>query len=97
MGKRIAQVVAVVVLVALGIGGWHVRKLIVIGSGYAAVQTCSCLFVSGRPLESCRADLDPMAQRMITITPGDKQVRAGALGISATGRYEADFGCSIID
>ena len=84
-----------VVLVAAGV---HYRHLGVIGTGYAAEQTCSCLFVSGRPLESCTHDLEPLAQKIVRITPGDHEVTARVLGvIRARARYEAGFGCSLVE
>ncbi len=97
MRKRILQVVAVLV-VALGvILAVYVPRLTRIGVGYAAEQTCACLFVSGRTLESCRGDLEGLARRTITIEPGQNEVRARSLGAHATARYQAGFGCSLVD
>ena len=73
----------------------HFYKLAFIGAGYAAQQTCSCLFVSNRPLESCRHDLDPLAQKIVTLAPGANQVHARAILSSATAHFDPTFGCAL--
>jgi hypothetical protein len=97
----ILGVVIGVVLVA-GAVTWrylHLGDLVVIGTGYTARQTCACLFVSGRSADSCRAELDPLAQRLMSVEIGAQQVTARAVaGLSrATARYEQGFGCSLTD
>jgi hypothetical protein len=92
------RIVLVVVLGAIAWAVVHYRKLGVIGSGYAAQQTCACLFVSGRPLESCKHDLEPLAQKIVTVTPGDQEVTARVFGLMrARARYEPRFGCSLVE
>ena len=95
MRKRI--VTAVVVLLAIGLvfAGRHFRKLAIIGAGYAAEQTCGCMFISGRSLDSCRGDLESMARRIVTLEPGDLEVHASTLLSTATARYQPGFGCTI--
>jgi hypothetical protein len=97
MRKRIVWAVVVVAVAALLLGVRHFRKLAVIGSGYAAEQTCACLFVSGRSLESCRGDLETMAQRIVTLEPRDQEVHARTPLGSATARYEPGFGCTLTE
>jgi hypothetical protein len=98
--KRLALGVAVFLLVA-GAVAWRVFRvplLTNIGTGYAAQQTCACLFVSGRTLESCLGDLEPLARKLISVRPGAAEVTASGLGVaSATARYEKGFGCSLSD
>jgi hypothetical protein len=102
--KRIALGVVVGVLVAIAVAvvvAWRVFRvplLVNIGTGYAAQQTCACLFVSGRTLESCLGDLDPLARKLISIHPGDAEVTASGFVLeTATARYEKGFGCSLRD
>src|SRR4051794_38436115 len=99
MRKRL--LVVAVVLVAGGVAAWrflHVSELAHIGAGYAAQQTCACLFVSGRSLESCQTDLDAMARVFVSLTPGPGEVTARSFLISrATSRYEKGYGCSLKD
>lgn len=75
---------------------FHLFDLAFIGAGYAAEQTCSCLFVSRRTLESCRSDLEPLARWVVSMRPGADEVTARAFGFStATARYEKRFGCTL--
>jgi hypothetical protein len=98
MRKRWKRIVLLVFVAGLLATALYYRRLGVIGAGYAAEQTCSCLFVSGRELESCKRDLEPLAQKIIRVTPGDHEVTARALGvIRARARYEAGFGCSLVE
>jgi len=99
-GRKLVFVAAALVA-ALAIFVWkyfHVSDLTLIGTGYTAQQTCACLHVAGRTLESCLTDLDPLARNLVSIHPGKDEVTATALGVfSATARYEKGFGCSLRD
>jgi hypothetical protein len=102
--KRGLIVVGVIVGVLLiaGAATWRYLRLgdlVHIGAGYSARQTCACLFVSRRSAESCRGDLAPLAQRLITVEIGAQQVTArGVAGLSrATARYEQGLGCTLMD
>jgi hypothetical protein len=97
MRKRIVWAAVVLLVAALGVGAQQFRKLAIIGSGYAAEQTCACLFVSGRSLDSCRHDLDVAAQRMVKLEPGEQQVHARTPLASATARYQPGFGCTLVE
>ncbi|MCR6645486.1 MAG: hypothetical protein NVV62_13755 [Terricaulis sp.] len=68
-----------------------------IATTYAAKQTCSCLHVSGRALESCLADFPSEGQGLIDVKPEGQSVRASVLfgAISAEAIYEDGFGCAI--
>ena len=98
--KRLALGVVALLLVALAVA-WRVFRvplLLNIGTGYTAQQTCACLFVSGRTLESCLGDLDPLARKLISIHPGADEVTASGFVLeTATARYEKGFGCSLRD
>ncbi|MDB4971287.1 MAG: hypothetical protein JWN44_6976 [Myxococcales bacterium] len=100
LGRRNRLLVVLVAVVALAVGvAWRVFRvgdMAYIGSGYAAEQTCACMFIAGRTLESCMTDLDPLAQKLIRVTPGSDEVTASGFGLgSATARYEKGFGCSL--
>jgi hypothetical protein len=70
--------------------------LVHIGAGYAAEQTCACVFISHRTPESCMTDLEPLARRFVAVRVGADEVIAGTLGLSrAVARYEQGFGCSL--
>ena len=95
---RLLVLVAVVILLAAAFAWrrFRVSGLLEAGAGYSAQQTCACLWVSGRTLESCRTDLDPLARRLVSIRVGADEVTARGLGIAtATATYEKGFGCSL--
>src|SRR5689334_15025560 len=98
--KRLALAAVVFLLVAIVVA-WRVFRvplLLNIGTGYAAQQTCACLFISGRAIESCLGDLDPLARKLISVHPGTAEVTAsGFFFETATARYEKGFGCSLRD
>lgn len=94
-------VLAVVVL-ALGAGAWASRGQIAyagIAAGYAAKQTCSCLHVSGRTLESCVGEFPEEARNNITIAQDGNTVRASLIfgAISSEAIYEEEYGCRIVN
>jgi hypothetical protein len=95
MRKRILTVILVLLLAGVFFAARHLRNLGFIGVGYAAQQTCSCLFVSGRPLPSCRADLDPLAQRIVALHPTGERVVATTILFSATSVFDPVFGCML--
>ena len=98
--KRLALGVVVFLLVAIAVA-WRVFRvplLLNIGTGYAAQQTCACLFISGRAIDSCLGDLEPLARKLISVHPGAAEVTASGLFLeTATARYEKGFGCSLRD
>lgn len=97
--KRLLGLLAAFALILAGGLAWRgfrVSDMANIGSGYVAEQTCACLFVSGRSLESCMTDLKPLARRLISVQPGVHEVTASGFGVAtATARYEKGFGCSL--
>ena len=97
---RKSRFVAIALVGVLAIAlAWHKLRfstMAEIGAGYAAQQTCSCIFISGRELESCRAELDLLARWLVSVHPTRAEVTANALGIAhATARYDKDFGCTL--
>ena len=95
----IALGIAAVLVLAGGIA-WRVLKvssLVDIGVGYTAQLTCACLFISHRPLESCKQDLEPLARKLISVEPGAGEVTARSLGIAhATARFDQALGCTLL-
>ena len=89
-------------LLAVGAGAWASRGQVAyanIATGYAAKQTCSCLHVSGRELDSCLADFPEDARNSLTITPDGDTVRASVLfgAISTEAAYDEEYGCRIVN
>ena len=97
--KRLALGVLAFLVIAV-IVAWRLRVplLLNIGTGYAAQQTCACLYISHRTLESCLGDLEPLARKLISVRPGSEEVTAsGFLLVTATAHYENGFGCALRD
>ena len=101
IGRKLIVGGALAVAVIAGFVLWRrhrVSDLVNIGAGYAAQQTCACVFISHRALASCITDLDPLAQRLVSVQVGADEVTASTLGLSsAVARYEHGFGCSLRD
>lgn len=101
--KRWFVIGGVVVAAALvGGGAWAVRDDVAyahLAVGFAAKQTCSCLHVSGRSLDSCTGDFPEDARRQISISESGSEVRASVLfgAISSAAVYEEEFGCRVLD
>ncbi len=100
--RRATKGVLAGVLLLIVIGGavvfrtLRLSELAHLGTGYSAELTCACLFVSRRPLDSCRQDLDRLAQRVVTVEAGDQLVTARSMGLArATARYREGYGCSL--
>ena len=55
-----AGIAALAVIAFIGVKISDGLTYVNIAAGYTAQQTCSCLHVSGRTLDSCRADYPPM-------------------------------------
>ena len=96
--KRRWQIILGVIVLLVGIGAWSARDTLAtarIGTAYVAKQTCSCLFVAGRPPASCRTDFDPAALQSLEVVTGSGAVTASALGglISSRAEFEKDYGC----
>jgi hypothetical protein len=100
-GKRLligAGMLVTIVAVALFAGRetWATAKF---GTVYVAKQTCSCLFVAGRPMESCRTDYDAEALKPLTVETSESGVKVSALAglVSAQAKFEPGFGCHPAD
>ncbi len=89
-----AGVLVAIVGVALYAGRdtWATANL---GTVYVAKQTCSCLFVARRRMDSCRTDYDPAAIKPLTVEATDNSVKVSALAglVSAQAEFEPGFGC----
>jgi hypothetical protein len=97
----LAGVLAVIVLGLAG-GAWAMRDQVAyarIATGYAAKQTCSCLNVSGREMESCMADFPEDARQQMSVVQSGDSVTASVLfgAISAEAVFEPEYGCRMVN
>lgn len=89
---------AVALLLAIGGAAWAGRDIYAfarIGTSYAAKQTCSCLFLSGRDLASCKMDYPQDAVSQFTWKVAEEKVTVSAAAglIAATAQFEDGYGC----
>jgi hypothetical protein len=72
-------------------------------AGFAAKQTCSCLYVSRRTLDSCKSDYDigltPEIARSLSwaVTPTTVTVTSGDGAVSREARFDDGFGCHLVN
>ena len=94
-GLLIGGVVLVLIVAGAMYAGRDTWATAKIGTVYVAKQTCSCLFVAGRTMDSCRTDYDPAAIKPLTVEAQDKGVKVSALAglVSARSEFEPGFGC----
>lgn len=94
----------VIAIAALGLAGLAAARLLPglldqapVAAGYAARMVCSCQFVGGRALESCKADLEPgMEWVWVQVDAKAGTVTAWLpLLASRTARHTAGFGCTL--
>ncbi|AUW59526.1 hypothetical protein C1T17_17030 [Sphingobium sp. SCG-1] len=93
--RFVALVLAIVLMAALA-WNWRVwQAKAQVGAGYGARMTCSCRYVEGRDMQSCKGDTEPgMEIVSLTDSPSDRSVTARVpLMANRTARYRAGFGC----
>lgn len=65
---------------------------------FVARMSCSCVFVTGRELPACLADLPPEAAWLrVQLDPATHRVRASALWLQGEARFEEGRGCQLQD
>jgi hypothetical protein len=76
----------------IGRGTYQTAQL---GTVYVAKQTCSCLFVARRKIDSCKTDYDPAAIEPLSLDIGPSSVTVSAFGgwLSARSEFEEGYGC----
>lgn len=93
----IAGGVAVLLLATGGAYATRVADQAGVGAAAMAKVACSCVFIDGRTLESCRADDPPGFEQVeIEIDPTAKVATARVLGlITRSASYSPDYGCTL--
>ncbi|MCI4591281.1 hypothetical protein MOK15_14415 [Sphingobium sp. BYY-5] len=89
-----------ILLALLGVLAWHWTALHAqaqLGVAYGARIGCSCRYVEGRAMGSCRDDKEPgMALVRLTDLPEEHAVQASVpLIASRTARFKPGWGCLI--
>jgi hypothetical protein len=101
MRRRLAWIAAVLIgLIVLAALVWGPRAVgrAQIGVGFAAKQICSCVYVTGREVPACRADLMPAMDPIDVQVLGDPEgVRASLLmgALKRTALHHPGSGCTL--
>lgn len=82
-------------VLALG-GCTRVEEPLETATRFVARMSCSCVFVSGRTLDACLADLPAQAQWMDVALDG-AGIRASVLWIEGRAGFEEGRGCRLQD
>ena len=91
------------ILVALIAGGAYAARepyaYARVATAYAAKQTCSCLHVSGRTMESCMAEFPQESRGQFSVISTGNRVHASVMfnAISADAIYEETYGCRLLN
>ncbi len=82
---------------ALAAGYVLLRPTAVLGTGYVAQRTCSCLFVSGRGEGACARELGAGTETIgYSVDDGERSVTASVYGLYAsTATHRAATGCQL--
>lgn len=95
MRRRVAWAACLVLLGGALYAYQRTRGMAQVGAGYAAKELCSCVFVAGRSLASCRPDLPESMDRVeVELLPDG--VRAFVPGFAErVARSDPGFGCTL--
>lgn len=97
--KKIIYTILIIFLLGLGFGVRSGINYAYIGSSFAAKTTCSCLFVSQRPLASIKAeDLYPADFATIEVDEKAQSVTANVYGVAeAKAIFRKGLGCTLVN
>lgn len=96
-GSRRVRVLAFLMLGGV-LSGCDASRTLDNATRYAARMSCSCVYVAGRDLQACLADLPPQAQWLdIDVDSETQRVTARALWVSGSAHYTEGRGCRLED
>ncbi len=94
MRKWVVLTVLAGVVVVGGVYGPRAIAFLGIGTTYAAQQTCACMHLGGRTLESCTHELGKAGSLLKVEAEGDTVRASGLFGLfSGEARNEEPYGC----
>ncbi|MBK6288580.1 MAG: hypothetical protein IPJ33_21785 [Gammaproteobacteria bacterium] len=97
LASRRARVLALL-MVGFVVTGCDASRSLDNATRYAARMSCSCVYVSGRDLPDCLADLPPQAEWLaIDVDRAAHAVTAQALWASGRAHYTEGRGCRLED
>lgn len=95
--RFIIALVAALLVGAAGYGVWQTSISADVGAAAMAKVICSCVFVDGRTLESCRDD-DPPGFEAVQVTVDVKtRTATGTVGglVSRRATFSEAYGCTL--
>ena len=95
--RWIVAVVAVLILSGAAYFAWRTSVEAGVGAAAMAKVACSCVFVDGRTLESCRADDPPGFEGIrVTIDEAAKTATGSVFGvIRRRAKFDEGYGCTL--
>lgn len=76
----------------------RVEEPVTTAARFVARMGCSCIFVTGRDLPACLADLPPEASWLrVQVDESARHVRASALWLQGEARFTEGRGCQLQD
>lgn len=92
------RAVAFGIIAMLLAGCSRVEQPVTNAARFVARMSCSCVFVTGRDLNACLADLPPEATWLrVQVDDTARRVRANALWLQGEARFEEGRGCQLQD
>jgi hypothetical protein len=92
------RAITLVIALALLTGCSRVEQPVTNAVRFVARMSCSCVFVTGRELQACLADLPPEAGWLsVDVDAVAQSVRANALWLQGEARYQEGRGCQLQD
>ena len=97
MVRWIVGAVAAVLVAGGGYWVWQTSIAADVGAAAMAKVICSCVFVDGRSLESCRADDPPGFDGVsVKVDTASRSATGSVLGlVNRTARHSAEYGCTL--
>jgi hypothetical protein len=90
------RAITLVIALALLTGCSRVEQPVTNAVRFVARMSCSCVFVTGRDLPACLADLPPEATWLrVQVDEAARRVRANALWLQGEARFEEGRGCQL--
>jgi hypothetical protein len=92
------RAIGVVMTLTLLAGCSRVEPPVTNAARFVARMSCSCVFVTGRELQACLADLPPEARWLsVDVDAVAHRVRASALWLQGEARFQEGRGCQLQD
>jgi CubicO group peptidase (beta-lactamase class C family) len=97
--KKVIYITTIIFLLGLGFGIRYGINYAYIGSSFAAKTTCSCLYVSQRPLASIKAeDLYPVSFVNVEVNEKEQSVTTNVYGFAeAKAIFRRGLGCTLVN